>query len=364
MKKHLKKFLCLAMISLPILDNFSHAQVTGGQNAFSYLQLANGTHSTSLGGIVPTMVDKQIDFVRQNPALLQQYHHNDLMVTYSQWASDIRNSNLQYAYHIPKVKTNFSVGLQYLDYGTMHETNIYGERLGRIKAQDYTLYISASRLYKNNWSYGANLKFAISNLGHHTAAAGLIDFGINYHTNDTLWQFGLVAKNIGVTLKKYDRTQGAEPLPFDLQFGVAKRLKNIPLTFMFSGHHLYAWDIRYNDPADKSQNIFEDPNQKESKYFADKLFRHINVGAQLYLAKRIYINFAYGHLTRSELAYEHRMGLSGFSFGVQARLHKFNLGYTFSTASIASPIHEVGLQLKLSDYISVSEKNDKWQWKQ
>lgn len=365
MKKHFILFCGILSLSLfNLMDKTKlFAQVTGGQNAFSYLQLSPGTHNNGLGGIVPSFVDKKLEFVRQNPALLEAKHHNDFLLSYSQWAS-IKNMNLQYAYRIPDWKTNFSIGLQYLDYGTMLHTNIYGENLGQIKAQDYALYLSASREYKNNWSYGSTLKLAVSNLGTETSVASLLDVGINYHSNDSLWQIALVAKNMGFQLKKYHKDQDYEPLPFDLQIGIAKRLANLPLTLMVSAHHLYKWDIRYNNPLDRTQNLFDDEEEKEPSYFADKLFRHINFGAQIHLAKRIYLNIGYSHLRRAELAYENKMGLSGFNFGIQARLHKFHIGYSLVTHSIAGPLHELGIQLKLSDYFSLGSKTEAWHWKQ
>lgn len=366
----MRKFLLITLCSLYSfynligIHNTASAQVTGGQNAFSYLQLPFGTHVSGLGGITPTFIQKQNEMLRQNPALLQKYHHNELSVSYSQWANSIKHSNLQYSYHLPNINTNFSLGLQYLDYGTMNETNIYGDILGKFKAQDYAIYMTVSKNYLERWTYGATLKWAFSNLGNQTSIAALMDVGINYQSKDTLWQVGIVAKNMGVTLKKYDVQQVAEPLPFDLQIGIAKRLENLPLTIFASAHHLYSWDIRYNNPADKVQNIFEEEPPKEQKYFADKLFRHFNFGAQLFIGQRLYLNIGYSHLRRSELSNQYAMGLSGFSFGANIRLHKFNLGYALVTHSIAGPIHEFGLSIKLSDYFSLGSKTIPWHWKQ
>lgn len=366
MRKQTFTTLCIYLIFCIFMHPLKqiHAQVSGGQNAFSYLQLPFGAHVSGLGGITPTFIEKQNEMVRQNPALLQKYHHNQLTITYSQWAGSIKNTNLQYSYHLPKMATNFSLGLQYLDYGLMNETNLYGEILGQFRPHDYAIYLSASRNYLKRWHYGATLKWGFSNLGNQAAIATLLDVGINYHSEDTLWQIGIVAKNMGFTLKKYASHQRAEPLPFDLQIGIAKRLENLPLTIFASAHHLYSWDIRYNNPADKIDNIFEEEPQKEKTYFADKLFRHLNFGAQLHIGQRIHLNVGYSHLRRSELANEYAMGLSGFSLGLNIRLHKFHLGYALATHSIAGPIHEFGLNIKLSDYFSLGSKTQSWYWQQ
>ena len=62
-KKHFKSIvlgsLCSLILSTGVSLQKVHAQVTGGQNAFSYLLLPAGTQNAGLGGILPTMIDKQ-----------------------------------------------------------------------------------------------------------------------------------------------------------------------------------------------------------------------------------------------------------------------------------------------------------------
>ncbi|MEK0750800.1 hypothetical protein OSH65_25630, partial [Mycobacterium ulcerans] len=80
-----------------------------------------------------------------------------------------------------------------------------------------------------------------------------MDVGLSYKDTALGLQAGLVAKNMGVELKKY--TPGnEESLPFDLQIGVSKRLRHLPLQLSATVHHLYQFDIRYADPAFDSGN--------------------------------------------------------------------------------------------------------------
>jgi hypothetical protein len=50
------------------------------------------------------------------------------------------------------------------------------------------------------------------------------------------------------------RATEVEELPFDPTFGITKKLKNAPLSFSFTAHHLHQFDIRYNDTVFNNEN--------------------------------------------------------------------------------------------------------------
>lgn len=363
MKKLVKMAAGLTVALIATVPLF--AQVTGGQHSFSYLELSNSPHIAALGGIIPAGQLEDVSFVLQNPALLNPQMHNQLALSYNLYYAHIGIANLEYAYHVAPLKTDFGFGIQYLNYGKFEGTDIYGNQLGEIQAADYSINLSASRKYQEHWRYGATLKFAHSMLADRSATAALLDVGILYEDTANLWSFGIVAKNMGVTLKKYNRDLPEEPLPFDLQLGISKQLRNLPLRIYFVGHHLYEWDIRYNNPADKvNQNIFgsQDSVTKEKSYFVDKLFRHINIGADLLIAKRLTVSFGYNHLNRGELATTEQKGLAGFSFGLGLDLNKFHVYYTRSYLTTAGAFNQIGLSLQLNKFFAIGSKTDAWGW--
>lgn len=341
----------------------SQAQVTGGQYAFEFLRMSNSPHVSALGGFAPANPDKDVSLTLQNPGLLSPSFHNQLALSYNIYYAGIGIANLQYGYHVAPLKTDFSLGVQYLNYGKFDYTDIYGSNLGEINAVDYSINLSASRAYLQHWRYGATLKVAHSALGDRTAMAVLADVGIVYTDTANLLTIGLVAKNMGVTLKRYNPDNMAEPLPFDLQLGITKQLKNIPLRLFMVAHHLYEWDIRYNNPSDKVANIFEpEAPQEERSYFADKLFRHLNFGAELILAKRVTISGAYNHLRRSELGLNEAKGLAGFSFGAGLDLNKLTVRYARSYLATAGAYNEIGLSFQLNKFFNIGKKTAPWGW--
>jgi len=340
------------------------AQVTGGQNAFEYLRMSNSPHVTALGGYVPASPDKDVSFTLQNPGLLNPSYHNQLSVNYNIYYAGIGIANLQYAYHVAPLNTDFGFGVQYLNYGSFQNTDIQGNSLGDIRAADYSINLSASRRYLQRWRYGATLKWAHSNLGDRSAMAVLADVGVVYEDTAKKWTIGVVAKNMGVMLKKYNPENPAEPLPFDLQVGIAKQLQNLPLRIFVVGHHLYEWDVRYNNPADKVSNslLGEDTATSDKKYTIDKIFRHLNFGAELIIGKRVTLSAAYNHIRRSELGAQDAKGMAGFSFGAGIDLNKLQVRYGRSYYGSAGGYNELGLSFQLNKFFNIGKKTEPWGW--
>ncbi|XZF13339.1 type IX secretion system protein PorQ [Chitinophagaceae bacterium MMS25-I14] len=343
----------------------AQAQVTGGQQALEFLRMPNGPQISALGSINVSNPSPDISFALQNPALMAPELHNQLGLNYNAYYAGISVMNLNYGYHVEKIQTSFALGIQYLNYGNFTQTDDVGNIYGDFKAHDYAISVAASRKYGEHWRYGATLKLANSSLYDKKESALLADVGINYTDTSSLWTIGAVAKNMGVTLRKYNPDNTAEPLPFDLQIGVSKRFKHLPLRLMATIHHLYEWDIRYNNPADiETTNLFGSPDSSASgkSHFGDKLFRHFIFGAELLLGKRLAITVGYNHMRRQELALQDRTALSGFSFGASLYLNKIQVHYARSYYNITGAYNEFGLNFALNKLIGMGKGGEKINW--
>ncbi|RQO32529.1 hypothetical protein DBR32_02705 [Taibaiella sp. KBW10] len=339
------------------------AQVVGGTRAFEFLNMSNSPHTSALGGLAPANPEQDVSLALQNPALFRPGIHNQLSANHNLYYADIGITNLQYAYHSPRLETTFGVGLQSINYGTFQAADIYGTYLGNVRANDMAVSLSASRQYKEHWRYGVTLKWANSVLADRSASALLGDVGVVYFDTANNITIGIVAKNMGFMIKKYNPANPAEPLPFDLNIGFTKQLKNVPLKLFVVAHHLYQWDIRYNNPADKKSNIFGADTVADTKsHFADKLFRHVIVGGELTIGKRLTVTVAYNHLRRNELSTLETKGLAGFSFGGGLYLNKFQVHYARSFMATAGAYNEFGLNIALDKLFKVGDKTEPWHW--
>jgi hypothetical protein len=335
-------FLCVA----------TKAQVNGAQFAFEYLRLPNAPHVTAMGGINVANPAPDINFAFQNPALMRPALHNQVSFNYNNFYSGISNTNVGYGYYVPKLNTAFALGVQYLNYGSFAQTDNIGNQTGTFNAADYAVSLAASKQYKERWRYGATLKMAQSRLADVSAVAILTDIGVAYEDTANFLTIGVVAKNMGFMAKKYTSSQYNEPLPFDLQLGISKRFKHLPLRLFATVHHLYEWNVRYNNPDDKkSSSVFGSADTTVSKSFSDNLFRHFIFGSEITLGKRVAITVAYNHMRRKEMALDDKKGGAGYSFGASIYLNKFQIHYARSFYSIAGAYNEFGLNLSLNKFI-------------
>jgi hypothetical protein len=342
------------------------AQVNGGEHIFEFLRLSQSPHTTAVGGISVANSAKDIMMSTTNPALLRPEFHTHLGLNYNIYYAGTRVSNLFYAHHSKVINTTFGLGIQYLDYGSFKLTDNLGNVSGVSKAADFAISLNASRSYLERWRYGATLKYASSNLIEHKSSALLADIGVMYADTNSQWYCGAVVKNAGIQLKQYDKSIGSQPLPIDLQIGIVKKFKKAPFALSVLAHHLYEWDIRYDNPADQVDNtlLFNDNTQdtKKKSYFADKLFRHFVFALDINLGKRLELSMGYNHLRRSELAITEKKGLSGFSFGAGLYLNKFIIHYAHSYYHISGAFNEIGINFALNQLFGIGGAGNKINW--
>jgi hypothetical protein len=360
MKAKVATIVLLSCMALKV-----QGQVTGGRFAMQFLQMPNAAHISALGGMNVSHMDQDISFALQNPALMRPSLHNQLGLNYNMYYAGIKVMNLNYGYHAPKVNTSFALGVQYLNYGDFLQSDNLGNQTGNFRANDYAITVAASREYKERWRYGVALKWANSALNDKTASAVLADIGINYVDTANFLTVGVVAKNLGLMAKRYNPANAAEPLPFDLQLGISKRFKHLPLRLSATVHHLYEWDIRYNNPTDIETNALfgtADTNAKEKSYFGDKLFRHFIFNAELTLAKRLTLMVGYNHLRRSELSIKDKPAMAGFSLGASIWLNKFQIHYARSYYHISGAYNEFGFNFAMNKLFHVGKTGENIGW--
>jgi hypothetical protein len=357
------KYAVLALALMPF--SWAKAQVTGGQFAFEFLRMANSPLVSALGGISVANPREDISLAMQNPAMMRPGLHNELQLNYNNMPAGISVANLAYGYDVPKLNTSFLFGVQYINYGSFTSTDPIGNQYGSFKASEYAITLGASRKYLEHWRYGANLKLAHSSLYQASGTAALADIGINYYDTSSLWDFGATAKNMGVMIKRFDPTAPAEPVPFDLQIGISKRFKHMPLRLFATLHHLYEWDIRYDNPDDLigTNSLGKtDTVSNTGSHFVDKMFRHFIFGGEISFAKRVILTVSYNDLRRREMALSTQPGLAGFAFGLGVNLNKFQVQYARSYYHVAGPYNEIGLTMALNKLFGLGAWGEKVKW--
>jgi hypothetical protein len=229
-----------------------------------------------------------------------------------------------------------------------------------MKPNDWVMQLSASRSYLQKWNYGASVKFISSNYGIYRSNRIALDAGVLYTDTANLFSASLVAKNMGYQLKKYAGTE-AEELPFDLQAGITKKLKNAPLSFSVTAHHLHQFDIRYNDTLFNNENSFG--INKNGKFSFDKIFRHFVFAAQIFPVPQIEVSVGYNHLRRQELNISNTTnGLNGFSVGVGLIVKKLQVRYARTHYQNNTAYNQLGLSLQLNEHFGLGKFGERIGW--
>ncbi|MER0441783.1 type IX secretion system protein PorQ [Emticicia sp. W12TSBA100-4] len=307
---------------------------TFSQNSFSFLNIANNARVNGLGGINVSLTDNDINLFSFNPALLDSANAGQIGLNFSPYLASSKFLTLNYSpKFLQKSKEgNWAVSLQNLSYGTFQGTDAVGNLTNEFSANDFSLGLTYSRRV-NHISFGITSKVVASVLENYGSVAFLTDWGGTFKHPEHDLSIGVVAKNIGYVLK----TIGAfrPDVPFDLQLGASFKPKYMPVRFSLTGHHLYVFDIAYNDPA--FNFTFDEQGNKIPKKIstADKISRHFILSTEILIHKNFNVLLGYNFLRRKELLINGLGGAAGLSFGANLRLKK--LDFSISHSIFTSP---------------------------
>lgn len=287
--------------------------------------------------------------------------HAQMNAVFNDFYAGISAYDLSLGYHASKLNTNFLWGLHYLNYGNINGTDASGNFIGSVHPSDWVMQLSASKNYLEKWTCGGSVKFIHSSYGQWQSSAIAVDAALLFHDTSAFFSASIVAKNMGVQIKKYDGTTG-DDLPFDLVVGLTKRLANAPLGFSITAQHLHQFDIRYNDSSFNNDNVFGAGNANK-KFTFDKVFRHIVIATQVYIGEKLELSFGYNHLRRQELNIgKEANGLNGFSLGLGALFNKLQVRYARAYYQNNTAYNQLGLNIQLNKYFGLGKFGERIKW--
>ena len=292
------------------------------QTVYNFLRLPQSAHVAALGGENTTITDDDVALVFHNPALANNVSDKTVgfnMMTYMQGSVTASANYLQAVGD----RGTWAVGGQFISYGTMKETNVYGEQTGDFTAKDISLSGTYAYALSNTISGGITAKVVNSYIGQYNSLAVGVDLGLNYYDANSLWSVSLVARNLGGQLDAYE--DDFERMPLDLQLGVTKRLVGSPLRLSASLVRLNDWDFSFG--------------------------RHIVVGADLLLSDQFYLAAGYNALRAYEMKITEDEGDSahgaGLSIGCGMNLQRLKLSIAYAKYHVSSTSLMVNISYKL-----------------
>ncbi len=349
------------MIQKKVLVLFFFTQITvfqsfsqiGGTATDMFMQMPVSARAAALGGYAISSRDGDLATAVDNPSFLDSSVSNQLLLTYIPYFTGVSYSCASYAQTLGQIGT-FEAGVKYLDYGTFTAADQAGNITGSFGASETLFNLGYGKaVLDSTISVGANLEFASSRLMQWVSNAVALNLGGSYVSRNHLFFAGLVIQNIGGQITDYI-PGNPEPLPFDVDAGIAAKLKHAPFRFNLTFQHLQRWDLTYLDPTDTQtvNPLTGQPINQTSAIgsFADKLMRHIVPGVELLAGKNFWLSFAYNYELRKELELAGVPALTGFSAGFGMRIYRFELSYSICEENLAGVANTFSICMSLGDF--------------
>lgn len=322
----------ILLLSFLLVIAFSLQAQLGGRYAFSFLEQPISARISALGGNQAAINDNDMHIGYVNPSMITPQLNNNLALNYVDYYAGSNFGSVNYAHTFNKVGS-FMGTIQFMDYGKFDYADETGNLGGTFGASDFAFTLGWGRQLDSVFSIGAAAKLIYSFYEGYNSFGFAVDVAGTYESK-TGWTMSIIARNLGMQVTTY--TSGVrDPLPFNLQYAISKRLKHVPFLFSVIYDHIEKWDLTYDDPANPSGGtdpITGEANEQSGiAKFGDQLIRHFVIGGEIYIGKNLVVRGGYNFRRRAEMKVVTKPGMVGFSWGVGVRISKFKINYSRST---------------------------------
>lgn len=298
-------------------------------SAFNTLRLPASSHAAALGGQNVTLIEDEPTAGWYTPALYANVSDLSAGLDFMTYAAGSTWMGAHFVKAFGERHT-MAVGVQYMNYGKMDETDEAGNTMGQFSAKDIVIGAGYSYLLSDRWTGGANLKMMVSNLADYTALAAAIDVGVNYYDDENDLSVSASLQNIGTQLKAYHDGQRTH-LPFTLALGFSKGMAHLPVRFHVTMTDVTRWKSSYyvlpeNKDKDKSDKVG----------FGKKALNHFVLGLDILPTDYLYLSVGYNFRRAYELKASGSSHLAGLSAGAGVNVKHFKFGVSYAKYHQAS----------------------------
>lgn len=303
----MKKVAIIFLLALVALD--MHAQ--DSRTEYNFLRLPVSAHAAALGGDNVSIIEDDEALIFSNPALLSSVSDKTINFNYMNYMSGVNMLSAAFNKTV-KERASWAGSAQYIDYGSMKETDADNVQTGEFKAKDIALAGYFSYMLTDHLAGGIAMKFVTSYIGDYNSIGMGVDLGVNYYDDARGWSVSAVVKNLGGQLKAY--TDNYERMPIDVQIGASKSFETFPMRLSASLVDLNHWDYRFAN--------------------------HIVVGAEFIIAPSIWIGGGYSFRRAHEMKIASTDGESshgaGLSLGGGLNLDRFKVNLAYGKYHVSS----------------------------
>lgn len=291
----------------------------GERSTYEFLRHDVSARSSAMAGSFVSMNGDAAGMFT-NPASIGTVASPQALFGYTNHLLDINSGFAAYAQEMSGIG-KFGIGVQYVNYGSFEQTDIFANKLGTFTAGDLALSVTVSDEFEENLYYGVTAKYIYSSIAEARSSALAGDLGLLYLIpgSDPI-SIGISLSNIGAQLDPYVDTK--ETLPFEVKIGGTIKPQHLPLQLNVNFHKL--------------------TEQKDS--FLDT-FNAFSVGGEFTLSKALRFRFGYSNERRKELKIGTSAGMAGFSLGGGLVMTTLRLDYSFNSLGKIGSISRITIAL-------------------
>ncbi|SDI38695.1 type IX secretion system protein PorQ [Chryseobacterium jejuense] len=324
----------IIIFSLFLSGIVSYAQT--GTNVYPFLNVPVSARQAALGGDAISIRDYDVSFAIANPSLLNKDSDKQLSVNATAYLADSKYGTIAYAKDFENGHMA-TINARYMSYGSIPRTDESGFQDGEYKASDVAIGAGYAYQFEEDWTIGGGLNFVTSKIDNYTSSAISGTAGITYHNKKNKEVLSLVLRNFGFQLKSFNGTR--ENLPFRVDIGYTRILKNFPLAITITAHDLQQFNI-------SSEYNKDGQEVKAGRKIAD----HFSLGAELFPEKNFNIRLGYNVKRGNELAVADQRNFSGLSGGFGIKVSRFRIDYAHIRYHNSSNVNQIGISMDLSGH--------------
>ena len=200
-----------------------------GTTAFNFLKVPIGPRGSAMSNAFHGLSNDELAPF-WNPAGLPQVKNKKLGITYLNYFAGYNGGAASFLMPISD-KATIAIFSQFIGVGNIPKTGIENQQLidlGTFGSYDILLGLSYGKIISDIINLGVNIKFISESIDKYSSQAVAADFCILHQTTNPRLKLGIVAKNFGQQLSKFDSEK--EKLPLSFAAGFAYSLNNGFLT--------------------------------------------------------------------------------------------------------------------------------------
>jgi hypothetical protein len=213
----MKKQIIIVFIMLCFAQSLFGIHEDAGTKAFQFLKVPIGPRGIAMGGAYQGLSDDELAPF-WNPAGLPQTNDMRLSVTYLNYFVGYHGGGASFLLPLDE-KATLGIFSKFAGAGDFVKTDREGNEIGEFGSYDVLLGISYGIVQSEILNWGINVKIISETIDDYSSQAIAGDVGILHQTPNPNLKIGVVAKNLGQQISKFDKE--AEELPIFFALGFA-----------------------------------------------------------------------------------------------------------------------------------------------